>query len=148
MRKRSKAREQALKLLYQIDVSKQDCDEVIEDFWHRYKEENFIKDFTVQIVEGAISHLLEIDNIIGKYTQNWKLSRIAVIDRNILRIGCFELLFLQDIPPKVSINEAIELAKKYGDVNSSKFINGILDKIHKTELRLQATENREQKTEG
>ncbi len=68
------------------------------------------------------------------YATNWQLKRMAVIDRNILRLGVFELFYAPDIPPKVAINEAVELAKKYGDLESSKFVNGILDKMHKTEL--------------
>ncbi|MFT5170203.1 MAG: transcription antitermination factor NusB, partial [Candidatus Omnitrophota bacterium] len=76
----------------------------------------------------------EIDDIIRKYAANWQLERMAVIDRNILRLGTFEIMFADEIPPKVTINEAVELAKKYGDSESGKFVNGILDKIHKEEL--------------
>ena len=75
----------------------------------------------------------ELDETVSKYATNWKLGRMATIDRNILRIATFELLHAADIPPKVAINEAIEMAKKYGDKNSGKFVNGVLDKINKTE---------------
>ncbi len=76
-----------------------------------------------------------IDSMIKKYVENWEIKRLAYIDRNILRLGCFELLFLEDIPPKVSINEAIELAKRFGDIQSPSFINGVLDKIFRQESK-------------
>jgi transcription antitermination factor NusB len=76
-----------------------------------------------------------IDKVISDYATNWELKRMAVTDRNILRFATYELLFMKDIPPKVSINEAIDIAKKYGDRDSGKFVNGILDKINKTERK-------------
>ena len=81
-----------------------------------------------------------IDQKITHYATNWQMNRMAIIDRNVLRLGVYELLYTEDIPPKVSINEAVELAKKFGDIESSKFVNGILDKIHKTELSSQNQE--------
>ena len=133
MRKRSKARGLALTFLYQIDITKEDVSCLLESFWQEHRVAKPVKEFTTRIIQGTLANLAQIDSTIGKYAQNWQLKRMAVIDRNILRLGVFELLFLEDIPPKVSINEAVELAKKYGDVESSKFVNGILDKIHKSE---------------
>jgi len=135
MRKRSRARELALKFLYQTDITKEDPFPALRDFWQGHRATRPMKEFTTQMVQGTLKNLTQIDSILSRYAQNWQLKRMAVIDRNILRLGCFELLFLEDIPPKVSINEAVELAKKYGDVESSKFVNGILDKIHKAENR-------------
>ena len=86
------------------------------------------------MISGVEAHLEAIDAKISQYATNWQLKRMAVIDRNILRLGTYELLYADDIPPKVTINEAVELAKKYGDLESGKFVNGILDKIHKTEI--------------
>jgi N utilization substance protein B len=80
----------------------------------------------------VIEKLNQIDEIITSCATNWQIKRMAVVDRNILRLSTYELLFLKDIPPKVSINEAVDIAKKYGDVNSGKFVNGIIDKINKT----------------
>ena len=77
---------------------------------------------------------MEIDHKISDYATNWQIKRMAIIDRNVMRIGLYELQHTTDIPPKVAINEAVELAKKYGDLESSKFVNGILDKIHKKEI--------------
>ena len=131
MRKRSKARELALKFLYQIDIIKEDPEGILALFWQEHRVAKSVKEFTNQVVKGTLEHLSQIDRVISRYAQNWQLKRMAVIDRNILRLASFELLFLEDIPPKVSINEAVELAKKYGDLESSKFVNGILDKIHK-----------------
>lgn len=133
MRKRTQARVLALKFLYQVDITKEDFSSALETFWQKHKVRRPVKEFTMQIIQGTLTNLRQIDSVISKYAQNWRLKRMAVIDRNILRLGCFELLFLEDIPPKVSINEAVELAKKYGDVESSKFVNGILDKIRKEE---------------
>jgi transcription antitermination factor NusB len=134
MRRRSKARELALKFLYQIDITKEEPSGALVRFWQEHRAVNSVKEFAAQIIEGTLENLAQIDSMITKYAQNWQLKRMAVIDRNILRLASFELVFLHDIPPKVSINEAVELAKKYGDVESSKFVNGILDKIHKSEL--------------
>jgi len=135
MRKRTKAREFALQMLYELDIRKESLDNFLLDFWERpfgHKSvEKEVRDFATQLTKGAVEHIEEIDKIISSYAQNWRLKRMAVIDRNIIRMGCFELLFLKDIPPKVSINEAVELAKKYGNVESSKFVNGILDRVNK-----------------
>ena len=132
MRRRTKARELALQFLYQIDVTKENPDAVLEIFCQEHKAEKRIKEFTLRLIQGVLANLEKIDQLISESAQNWQLKRMAVIDRNILRLSCFELLFLEDIPPKVSLNEAIELAKRFGDLDSSKFVNGILDKIHKS----------------
>lgn len=131
MRKRSQARELALKFLYQIDITREELPAALAEFWPTHRAEKSVKTFVLVLVQGTLKNLTLIDQMLAKYAQNWQLNRMAVIDRNILRLGCFELLFLADIPPKVSINEAVELAKKYGDTESSKFVNGILDRIHK-----------------
>lgn len=135
MRKRTKSRELTLQFLYQVDITKDKSDSAIECFWQAKKESKDIKEFAAELIKGIIVNLASIDELISKYAKNWQLKRMAVIDRNILRLGCFELIYLDDIPAKVSINEAIELAKKYGDLDSGKFVNGILDKIHKEEIK-------------
>ena len=136
MRKRTLAREFALQLLYQLDITKEPAEIALENFWLVRNEESIdedLKKFTGKLVGGVIFYLDEIDKKISQYAQNWQLKRMAVVDRNIMRMGTFELLYVDDIPPKVSINEAVDLAKKYGDVESGKFVNGILDKINKKE---------------
>lgn len=131
MRKRSLGRECALKILYSIEISKSAIDECIESFWADtdgdFQED--IKKFTNYLVKGIYENLHSIDNIISKYADNWDIKRIAIIDKNILRMGIFELLYSEDVPFKVSINESIELAKRYGDTDSGKFVNGILDRV-------------------
>lgn len=133
MRKRTQAREYALQILYQIDVRKDPEDKILVDFWKNIETEPEVSDFSAKIVIGTIRNKKKIDEMITKYASNWKLSRMAVIDRNVLRMATYELLFCEDIPPKVSINEAVDLAKKFGDTESGKFVNGILDKINKEE---------------
>ncbi|MCM8831235.1 MAG: transcription antitermination factor NusB [Candidatus Omnitrophica bacterium] len=135
MRARSKAREIALYILYQIEISKKDPSLALRDYLEVNPQPPQISDFASLLIEGIVKNLSRIDSVIKKYLKNWEIDRMALIDRNILRLACFELLFLEDIPPKVSINEAIELAKRFGDIDSSKFINGVLDKIYKLESK-------------
>ncbi|OGX24631.1 MAG: transcription antitermination factor NusB [Omnitrophica WOR_2 bacterium RIFCSPHIGHO2_01_FULL_48_9] len=135
MRRRTQARDCALKILYQADITKRDVVLVSEGFWNAEESvDKEVREFSHRLVVGVGKHMNAIDEMISKYATNWQLKRMAIIDRNVLRLGAFELLFAPDIPPKVTINEAVELAKKYGDLESSKFVNGILDKIHKVEV--------------
>lgn len=137
MRRRTKARECALKVLYQIDITNDDCNDSLRAFWAAESgTEETVKEFATQLVKSVKDNIKEIDNIISKYATNWQIERMAVIDRNILRIATFEILYLSDIPPKVSINEAVDIAKKYGDTNSGKFVNGILDKISRVKKEI------------
>lgn len=129
------ARECALKILYQVEMTRRTPDKTAAFFWEQEPEhEKEVRDFAVPLVEGVWENRQTIDDKISEYATNWQLNRMAVIDRNILRMGVYELKFASGIPPKVAINEAVELAKKYGDLESSKFVNGILDKIHKKEV--------------
>jgi len=135
MRKRTQARECALKILYQAELMRRDIPLATKNFWVEYKSiDSYVQTFTNRLTVGISNHLQDIDDKISQYATNWQIKRMAVIDRNVLRIGVYELIFADDIPPKVTINEAVELAKKYGDLESSKFVNGILDKIHKLDL--------------
>jgi N utilization substance protein B len=134
MRKRTYARELSLQMLYQIDITREAPEAVLGNFWENREKpvQEQVKSFTAQLVKGVIENLAAIDAKISEYAANWQLKRMAVVDRNILRLSCYELLFREDIPPKVSINEAVELAKKYSGQEAGKFVNGILDRI-KTE---------------
>ncbi len=133
MRSRSKSREVALCVLYQIEMTKADSDEAISSYFESDPAKQEIVDFCKQLIKGTLQEKEHIDFLIKKHVKNWEIERMAVVDRNILRMSCFEIMFLDDIPPKVSINEAIELAKRYGDIDSPRFVNGVLDKIYKTE---------------
>lgn len=135
MRRRTLARECALKILYRIEISKDSPEESMEDFWSREACAGDVKDFANTLVKGTHENLTRIDSVISSCADNWEIKRIAVIDKNVLRLGIFEMLYMDDIPVKVSINEAIELAKKYGDLDSGKFVNGVLDKARKTECK-------------
>lgn len=133
MRKRTKAREHALKILYAVDITGDEPKDCIDNYWQTNEEaDTEVKTFANSLVLGAVNKGKEIDKMISKYATNWQLDRMAVIDRNILRLATYELLFADEIPPKVTINEAIDIAKRYGDNDSGKFVNGVLDKINKT----------------
>ena len=135
MRKRTLAREFALQVLYQLDITRDTPEVALDNFWSYHSEEEVdkeLRDFSSKLVCGVVKYLEEIDKKISQYAANWQLKRMAVVDRNIMRMGCFELLYCDDIPPKVSINEAVELAKKFSGLESGKFVNAILDKV-KTE---------------
>jgi N utilization substance protein B len=139
--KRRKAREYALQFLYGIDFVKPDTiykkipDNIKDDlknFWEEIGEKDLeTKTFAEDVILGTILNINEIDTLIQKVTERWTLERMACIDRNILRFATYELLYRNDIPPVVTINEAIEIAKKYSTSESASFINGILDKIAK-----------------
>jgi N utilization substance protein B len=134
MRKRTLSRETALKILYAWDIAKEPAEECNTKFWEKSDiKGKEVREFSDFIVFGVEANRDKLDEVIAKHATNWKLERMATIDRNVLRIASFELLFASDIPPKVAINEAIEMAKKYGDKDSGKFVNGILDNINKTE---------------
>lgn len=125
--KRRTAREKALQALFQMNISGIEADEAIENVLEDESKDPFLQ----QLVEGTIQHLPEIDAEIQKHLENWTLDRLAKVDITILRIGMYELLFNQEIPENVAINEAIEIAKIFGDDRSGKFINGILSKAKK-----------------
>jgi transcription antitermination factor NusB len=132
MRKRSRAREFALQILYQLDITHDSAEASLDNFWQAHSEDEVdgeLKNFTSELVKGVADNLETIDKKIAHYAANWQLKRMAAIDRNVLRMGSFELMFREDIPPKVSINEAVELAKKYSGIEAGKFVNAILDKI-------------------
>ena len=132
MRKRTKARESALKILYAIDITGDEPKKCIDAYWDDNEEKDLeVKRFANALVLGACNKKKEIDKIISECATNWQMDRMAVIDRNILRFASYELLFADEIPPKVTINEAIDIAKRYGDSESGKFVNGVLDKINK-----------------
>lgn len=129
MSTRREARELAVQFLYQHDLNPGDLEESISKFWELQKPAKKRNSFTEELIHGIVSRVQAVDTKIKSYAQNWKFNRIAVVDRSILRLAIYELLFRDDIPPVVSINEALELAKKYSTEDSSRFINGILDRV-------------------
>jgi N utilization substance protein B len=135
MSRRRKAREVALQFLYQLDL-RGDADPAAhaDEFWALHPLDADMHDFADAIVRGVKASQAKVDDIITRYTEHWDLDRMAVVDRNILRLAVYELGWRAETPPKVVINEAIEIAKKFGTRESSRFINGILDRVHR-ELR-------------
>jgi len=129
IRKRTKAREFALQFLYMMDIRSDDIVGEETTFFAEQSDDDDVLVFARELVQGVALNMAAIDETIEKSTQNWELGRIATVDRNILRQAIYELLYRSDIPPKVSINEAIELGKKFSTSNSGGFINGILDRI-------------------
>jgi len=129
MGKRHRARELALQILYQLDIRKERSEQILQEFWEENDTEKDVLNFANTLVKGVDEKRLEIDKLLTEFAFNWNLSRMSVIDRTILRLGSFEILFLKEIPPAVSIDEAIELAKTFGNDNSSKFVNGILNRV-------------------
>ena len=103
----------------------------MEEFWEFCLVKPSVREFAQPLIEGMIAHLPEIDDQIRKYAENYNLNRISAVDRNVLRLAIYEMLYRDDIPPVVSINEAIEVAKTFGGAESGKFVNGILDRIRK-----------------
>ena len=129
MKKRTRARELALQFLYQLDLRGDDLLPQARDYIKSEERDAETGKFALRLVDGAFENWEEIDRTIQNVAQNWNISRMAVVDRNVLRLATYELLHCPDIPPKVAINEAIELGKRYSTQNSGAFINGILDKI-------------------
>ncbi|MBW2545461.1 MAG: transcription antitermination factor NusB [Deltaproteobacteria bacterium] len=127
---RRKAREIALQVLYQIDVSKIDVDEAIELFRGSFGMPQESVGFSTQLIKYTLDHVKEIDDLIRSCSEHWSLERMSTVDKNILRMAVCEFLYCDDIPPKVTLNEAIDIGKNYGSDNSGSFINGILDAIY------------------
>ncbi len=127
---RRKAREDALQILYQLDVNHGlQATHGLTYFQDHFAKEKVTDEFTQRLVLGVAENLSAIDTLVEKTSEHWRTERMAVVDRNILRLGAFELYYCDDIPATVSINEMIEVAKQFGSENSASFINGILDKL-------------------
>ncbi|NOZ13396.1 MAG: transcription antitermination factor NusB [Acidobacteria bacterium] len=131
MGNRRKSREFALQLLYAREVTGWKTDEILSLFWEDRPASTDTRSYTEQIVSGVTEHLGSIDLLVEANSRNWKISRMSYVDRNILRIAVYEFLY-EDSPPVVIINEAIEIAKRYGDGESGQFVNGVLDAIRKS----------------
>ncbi|NVL90167.1 MAG: transcription antitermination factor NusB [Desulfobacterales bacterium] len=129
MGNRRRSRELAMQALFQIEMNPDDPSETLELFCKHFRVPKNAKPFLLQLVEGVREFQHEIDPLIERFSENWKISRMSRVDCNIMRIAVYELLYCDDIPPKVSINEAIDIGKKFGVEDSGAFINGILDSI-------------------
>jgi transcription antitermination protein NusB len=131
MGKRRRAREAAIQYHFWRDLQGGVAPERFEDFWEFCPVKPSVREFAQPLIEGMVAHLPEIDERIRRYSENFDFHRISAVDRNIMRLAIYEMLFRDDIPPVVSINEAIELAKTFGGTESGRFVNGILDRVRK-----------------
>jgi N utilization substance protein B len=130
MHQRRKAREISLQVLYALDVQKIGLSEAIVLFWTHFDAPEEARKFSSLLIEGTWNNREQIDTLISGSSENWTMARMARVDKSILRMAVYELLFCHDIPPKVTLNEAIDLGKVFGSENSGSFINGILDALY------------------
>jgi len=148
MTRRTRGREIALQVLYQLEQNPGQGPDEIDRFIRRRLREPKLCEFARELVGGVLEHQPRIDALISEVAENWRLDRMAAIDRNILRLGAFELLYCDDVPTKVAINEALELAKRYSTAQSSRFVNGILDRLQAAGSAQLAREAADLKSEG
>ncbi|MFB0565854.1 MAG: transcription antitermination factor NusB [Candidatus Aminicenantaceae bacterium] len=131
MGRRRKARESALQILFQLEFDDTQVEKTVAQYWRGKRPSEKIKDYSTWLVKGIITHQKKIDSIIQSISDHWRISRMALVDRNILRIAVFELLYEENISPAIIINEAIEIAKKYSSDEAASFVNGVLDAVRK-----------------
>jgi transcription antitermination protein NusB len=137
---RRTARECALQMLYEHDVGRHSPDTILETFWDMNEQPEKVQDFACRLFRGTLERMKEIDRLIQGHTKNWRLTRMAAVDRNVLRLAVFELISDSRTPDTVVINEALEIAKKFSTNESAQFVNGILDSIKNDLLRERAKE--------
>ncbi len=130
MGSRRRARELAIKVLFHLEFTPGDPEEVFQLICENFGSSKAMRSFSRELVLGVCAHRRELDRLISRASQHWRLERMSKVDRTILRLGAFEILAMKDIPPKVSIDEAVELGKIYGTEDSGGFINGVLDNIY------------------
>jgi len=138
MGKRREGREAAVQFLFQDDLNKSDpaaLAQVLEEFWHLRESAAKTRQFATELIHGVLENHDAIDERIKRVTANYELHRIAAVDRNILRVAIYEMLYTTEVPPVVCINEAIEIAKRFGSEDSGRFVNGILDRLKEETAR-------------
>lgn len=123
-----------MQALFCMDMLKNESDELMERLAEMLKLGPDIRQFYITLIRGVLENKTRIDQLIEQFSSNWKISRMGCVDRNILRIAAYEILYCTDIPPKVSINEAVDIGKLYGTEESGSFINGILDGIYQHQV--------------
>ena len=131
MGRRRKAREDTLRILFRLEFENKQIEKTLDQYWKSKKASEEIKEYSTWLVNGVISDQAKIDNIIQQVSEHWRISRMALVDRNILRMAVYELLYEENIAPAIVINEAIEIAKKYSGEEAATFVNGILDAVRK-----------------
>ncbi len=143
--KRRKAREYALQMLFELDIRKEKPSaRAFKNFWAEHSPDDEVRSFAEELVKGTFNHRRKINSAIEQSAENWSIERMAVVDRNVLRLAVYEILYRMDIPSSVTINEAIEIAKKFGTDQSGSFVNGILDSAAKMAGKLDPEKVKEQ----
>lgn len=132
MESRRHCREWVVQMLFILDVNKQELPQLFEDFWEDRTSAAKGRAFAEQHVADIYSRISELDDVLKKYSRNWDLHRIGIVERNVIRMALYEMLFREDIPAVVSINEAVDIAKYFGNNESGKFVNGLLDNFRKS----------------
>ena len=135
MGKRRKARELAVQVLFHLEFSLDDPNVAVDLISDNFNSQKSIKSFSKELVSGICENKKELDKLISNASKNWRLDRMSYLDRSILRLATFEILFMKDIPPKVSMDEAVEIGKKFGSKDSGSFVNGLLDNIYNNLLQ-------------
>ncbi|GER66135.1 N utilization substance protein B [Weizmannia acidilactici] len=128
MMKRRTAREKALQAIFQIDMNKEAPEEAVRNVLNGQESDEYLE----KLVKGTAAHLAEIDGMISRHLEHWTLDRLAKVDLNILRLAAYELMYAEDVPANVAINEALEISKRFADEKSAKFINGVLNNMKNT----------------
>ena len=130
MGERRRARELAIQVLFHLEFSPDDPSEVFDLICENFDARKSIRDFSRKLVLGVCEKKKTLDKVISEASKNWRIERMARLDRSILRLATFEIMFIEDIPPKVSLDEAVEIGKKFGNEDSGRYINGVLDNIY------------------
>ncbi|MGQ9707563.1 MAG: transcription antitermination factor NusB [bacterium] len=134
MTQRRLARESAVEVLYRLDLVGDEPEDTIEEICARKNPSEQAETYLRRLIQTVDNKRSEIDAALRHHLKRWRLERVTYIDRAILRVGCAEILYFDDIPPKVAINEAVEMAKKFGDDQAGKFVNGVLDGVYKAKV--------------
>ena len=126
---RRKGRECTLQLLYQHQLKVDDSIYIPDNFWVEQEASPESREFAQKLFDGVVNHIAELDSLINEHSDHWRIDRMSVVDKNILRLAAYELRYCEDIPRKVTLNEAVEIAKRFGTTESGAFVNGILDNL-------------------
>jgi N utilization substance protein B len=141
MLRRSKAREVALQLLVQHDLNPGVGREAVAEFARERLRGPALEPFSLGLYDGVVAHAADIDSRLAAAAENWRVPRMAVVDRNVLRLGAYELLFTPETPPNVALDEAIELARRFGSAGSPAFVNGVLDRLRQDKDKVPSTKD-------
>ncbi|MDD8031903.1 MAG: transcription antitermination factor NusB [Acidobacteriota bacterium] len=135
MGKRRKAREYALQILFQMEFTRDELSSILPNYWSNQNLPEEIKTYCEWLLQGVCEHRAEVDQVIQQASKNWRLERMATVDRNVLRIAVFEMLYESNLAPPIIIDEAIEIARKFSGQEAAAFINGILDAVYRQLLK-------------